>query len=70
MPTWNEVHYARAQEFTRLLADALAAASAPSPKPAAPTPPPVAAKPASAPAAPPAGPTAATVLGKIPWGKK
>jgi hypothetical protein len=29
MPTWNDHHYARAQEFTRLLAEALAAAKSP-----------------------------------------
>ena len=31
MTTWNETHYARAQEFTRLLSDALAAAGAAAP---------------------------------------
>lgn len=29
MPTWNDHHYARAQEFTRLLAEALSAAKSP-----------------------------------------
>lgn len=54
MPSWNETHYARAQEFTRLLVDALAAVPAPSVRSAppaaapAPAPAPVATPPSSA----------------------
>ena len=77
MPSWNELHYTRAEEFLRLLGKAVsgdgrgrstapfapAAASAPPPAPAA--------KPATpaAPLAPPAGPTAGAVFKKIPWKK-
>jgi hypothetical protein len=61
MSPWNEVHYARVQEFARLLADAVTSASMPHPVPAAP------AK-APEPAAPPArNPAAITTIGKIPW---
>ena len=85
MSSWNELHYARAQEFVRLIADALtvttpnpAAGHAPSKalagalfRSAAPAP----SLPAPGPAAPksPAAttpsPTAASVFNKIPWKK-
>lgn len=75
MPAWNDTHYARAQEFTQLLAAALAAApapassAAPAPAPVAPPEPPPAAEPspAIAPPAPPA--TGANLFKKIPWKK-
>lgn len=35
MPAWNELHYSRAQEFVRLIADALTASTT-NPAPAAP----------------------------------
>lgn len=58
MTTWNETHYARAQEFTRLLSAALAAAQA-----AAPTTPAIerTAPPFSRPASPPSPAPAALV---------
>ncbi len=61
MPSWNENHYARAEEFLRTIADAV---PAPRPGQVAPEPAPVA---APAPAAP--APTAASVFKKIPWKK-
>ena len=61
MPAWNETHYARAQEFTRLLAEALAAAPTPISAPSVPS---VATTPAQPPTA-----TAATLFKKIPWKK-
>jgi hypothetical protein len=67
MPDWNEKHYARAQEFLRLLADAI-----PAPMPARTgTARPVTAPASPAPAvpAPEAAPTAASVFQKIPWKK-
>lgn len=85
MSAWNESHYARAQEFVRLIADALTAGISPPPPAAAPgkalagalfrSASPGAAANAAAPAAakPPAagapGPTAASVFNKIPWKK-
>jgi len=72
MTAWKEVHYARAQEFTRVIADLTApfrspaetrSTSAASPVPAAP---PV----ASAPAPKTTGtPTAASMFKRIPWKK-
>ena len=76
MSAWNDTHYTRAQEFTRLLADALATAAPPvRPAPLAPPNPTLVAPPAFAPspvspALPsPAGATAANVFKKIPWKK-
>ena len=74
MSPWNETHYARAEAFIGLLADAVAAAT-PSPPPVAP--PPSSAAPAPSLTAPPATPaapltggaTAANVFKKIPWKK-
>jgi hypothetical protein len=73
MTAWTDHHYTRAQEFTRLLAEALAAAKAPEATPTlelttapfmrAP------AAPAPAPAAPAPGPSASSVFKKIPWKK-
>lgn len=74
MTTWNETHYARAQEFTRLLSDALAVAQSAAPATAAiertappfarpivpPAPPPAApVPPAAAPTPPPPSPAPA-----------
>jgi hypothetical protein len=77
MPSWNELHYARAEEFLRLLGKAVSGggrgqSTAPFAPPAASAPaaPPLAPK-ADASATPPAtAPTAAAVFKKIPWGKK
>jgi hypothetical protein len=73
MTSWNEAHYERAQEFLRLIADAIptarpgeAAAALPAipAQAAAPTPPPPAPIPL-----PTVAPTAASVFKKIPWKK-
>lgn len=60
MPAWNELHYSRAQEFARVIADAITGqASAPAiqPAPAASIAPPRSQVPAVAPRAiPPAAP--------------
>lgn len=73
MPSWNETHYSRAEEFTQLLAGALSSAT-PSitPKSA----PPLRASPLTPPApapesspAPTAQSPAANLFKKIPWKK-
>lgn len=66
MRSWKESHYQRATEFTRLLAEALAAASAGSghaPAISAPRP----LQPAQIPK--PAAPTTAALFKSIPWKK-
>jgi hypothetical protein len=71
MTHWNETHYGRAEEFLRLIAEAVPPAvpgqAAVAPTPPAPRPPPAATTPAAA--ATPAAPTAASVFKKIPWKK-
>ncbi len=83
MTAWNEIHYARAQEFTRLLSAALADATpvtlspaamsvlpAPSAVAPAPTPAPPAEPLPTSTAAPSAAPTTgANLFKKIPWKK-
>jgi hypothetical protein len=83
MSAWNELHYSRAQEFARILAEiasgqpgaptATVPLATPTPVPL-PTPlprpaSPPAAPPPAEPATPPAKPTAASVFNKIPWKK-
>ncbi len=85
MSAWNELHYSRAQEFARIVADLASGHAELPPAPVRPVPttaeaptPPVTAVPRAAaaipapaptPATPTAKPTAASVFNKIPWKK-
>lgn len=72
MPPWHDIHHTRAEEFLRLLGDAIAPVAgepravatraAPAPAPRAEPPAPLVTPPAAA-------PTAASVFKKIPWKK-
>jgi hypothetical protein len=75
MPAWKEPHYARAQDFLRVITDivpavtASAARVAPVPVMAPAAVPAVIAPPPASVAPPAPGPTAGSVFKKIPWKK-
>jgi hypothetical protein len=76
MPSWNELHYRRAQEFARVIGElavsagppvAAPASSATPPAPVAPVAP--AAPAAIPPTTPASSPTAGSLFNKMPWKK-